>query len=166
MDVISSAINNLGFSASARANMTFCFCPPDLKISNGKWCWFSRGIGGKTALDYLIKVREIPFTKAVEMIVGQAAAHPPTYEPAPKKDALKVSLLPQPAAVPPMRLVIFPGAASTARRLIPVFLPDGCLRAAADTTMWFLWAMTGTGKRGICNYHIFIIPSWHFRMQI
>ena len=26
-----------------------------LKISNGKWMWWSRGIGGKSALDYLIK---------------------------------------------------------------------------------------------------------------
>jgi len=25
-----------------------------LKISNGKWCWWSRGIGGRSALDYLI----------------------------------------------------------------------------------------------------------------
>ena len=24
-----------------------------LKISNGKWCWWSRNIGGKNALDYL-----------------------------------------------------------------------------------------------------------------
>ena len=24
-----------------------------LVISNGKWCWFSQGIGGKSALDYL-----------------------------------------------------------------------------------------------------------------
>ncbi|MCX4325547.1 MAG: topoisomerase, partial [Lachnospiraceae bacterium] len=24
-----------------------------LKISHGKWCWNSRGIGGRTALDYL-----------------------------------------------------------------------------------------------------------------
>ena len=74
---------------------TYCTRTHDsLKISNGKWCWFSRGIGGKTALDYLIKVREIPFTEAVEMIVGQAAVQPPTYEPAPKKDAPKVLLLP------------------------------------------------------------------------
>ena len=27
-----------------------------LKISNGKWMWWSRGIGGRSALDYLIKV--------------------------------------------------------------------------------------------------------------
>ena len=32
-----------------------------LKISNGKWCWNSRGIGGRTALDYLIKVRGMDF---------------------------------------------------------------------------------------------------------
>lgn len=41
---------------------TYCTREHDsLKISNGKWCWFSRGIGGKTALDYLIKVKELPF---------------------------------------------------------------------------------------------------------
>ena len=58
---------------------TYCTRTHDsLKISNGKWCWFSRGIGGKTALDYLIKVREIPFTEAVEMIVGQAAISRPS----------------------------------------------------------------------------------------
>ena len=35
---------------------TYCTREHDsLKISNGKWNWFSRGIGGKTALDYLIK---------------------------------------------------------------------------------------------------------------
>ena len=41
-----------------------------LKISNGKWSWFSRGIGGVSALDYLIKVRGIALPQAVEMIVG------------------------------------------------------------------------------------------------
>lgn len=36
---------------------TYCTREHDsLKISNGKWCWFSRGIGGYSALDYLIKV--------------------------------------------------------------------------------------------------------------
>ena len=28
-----------------------------LKISHGKWYWWSRGTGGSTALDYLIKVK-------------------------------------------------------------------------------------------------------------
>jgi len=48
-----------------------------LKISNGKWCWFSRGFGGRSALDYLIKVKGIPFTEAVGMILGRAAEMPP-----------------------------------------------------------------------------------------
>lgn len=57
---------------------TYCTREHDsLKISNGKWYWFSRGIGGRSALDYLIKVKGIPFTEAVEMILGRAAEMPP-----------------------------------------------------------------------------------------
>ena len=41
-----------------------------LKISNGKWCWNSQGIGGRTALDYLIKVRGMDFVGAVEALCG------------------------------------------------------------------------------------------------
>jgi len=48
-----------------------------LKISNGKWCWWSRDIGGRSALDYLIKVRGMTFTEAVIQIDGQAANKPP-----------------------------------------------------------------------------------------
>ncbi len=39
-----------------------------LKISNGKWCWWSQGIGGRSALDYIIKVRGIEFVEAVRYI--------------------------------------------------------------------------------------------------
>ena len=53
---------------------TYCTREHDsLKISNGKWCWHSRSIGGKNALKYLIEVKNIPFTEAVEIITGQAA---------------------------------------------------------------------------------------------
>lgn len=48
-----------------------------LKISNGKWCWWSRDIGGRSALDYLIKVRDMTFTEAVIQIYGQAEIKPP-----------------------------------------------------------------------------------------
>lgn len=59
---------------------TWCTKEHDsLKISNGKWHWFSRHIGGKTALDYLIKVKGISFVKAVEIITGYAAVLPPIY---------------------------------------------------------------------------------------
>ena len=40
-----------------------------LKLSNGKWMWHSRGIGGKTALDFLIKVRGFSFIEAVQILI-------------------------------------------------------------------------------------------------
>lgn len=39
-----------------------------LKISNGKWFWWSRGFGGRSALDYLVKVREMSFVDAVNCL--------------------------------------------------------------------------------------------------
>ena len=39
-----------------------------LIINNGLWNWFSRGIGGKTALDYLIKVKGYSFKEAVNIL--------------------------------------------------------------------------------------------------
>lgn len=48
-----------------------------LKISNGMWYWFSRGIGGKSALEYLIKVKDYTFIQAVETILGFSNNRPP-----------------------------------------------------------------------------------------
>lgn len=59
---------------------TYCTREHDsLRISNGKWCWFSQGIGGRSALDYLIKVKDIPFTQAAEIILGREAEKPPVF---------------------------------------------------------------------------------------
>lgn len=75
---------------------TYCTRTHDsLKISNGKWCWFSRGIGGRSALDYLIKVNGYTFTQAVERIMGQAAIQPPVFAYQPKKERPKVLELPK-----------------------------------------------------------------------
>ena len=75
---------------------TYCTWEHDsLKISMACGAGFSRGIGGRTALDYLIKVKELPFTEAVERLVGRAAIQPPVFEPAPKEKKPKVLLLPQ-----------------------------------------------------------------------
>lgn len=42
-----------------------------LKINNGMWYWFSRGIGGKNALEYLIQVEGYSFTDAVSHLINQ-----------------------------------------------------------------------------------------------
>ena len=50
---------------------TYCTRTHDsLKISNGKWYWWSQGIGGRSALDYLTKVKGVEFRQAVEILVG------------------------------------------------------------------------------------------------
>ena len=50
-----------------------------LKISNGKWYWWSRGFGGASALDYLIKVKDFHFADAVQLLTGEGSirASPP-----------------------------------------------------------------------------------------
>nr|MBQ4458210.1 DUF3991 and TOPRIM domain-containing protein [Clostridia bacterium] len=50
-----------------------------LKISNGLWCWHSRDDGGATALDYLIKVKNIPFRKAVTIILAKELQDTPVF---------------------------------------------------------------------------------------
>ncbi len=75
---------------------TYCTRSHDsLKISNGKWFWWNRGIGGRSALDYLIKVRELSFTDAVEQIMGRAAITPPVVV-SQKEQKPKTLLLPEP----------------------------------------------------------------------
>lgn len=65
-----------------------------LKISNGKWYWWSRGFGGVSALDYLIKVREYDFVEAVEALAGRTAYSKPP--PSAHKEAA-----PKPLYLPP-----------------------------------------------------------------
>ena len=66
-----------------------------LKISNGKWMWWSRGIGGRNALDYLIKVRDMNFIEAVETITGHTAITAPVYEKPEPRNKDRPLLLPE-----------------------------------------------------------------------
>ena len=60
------------------SGQTYCTREHDsLKISNGKWYWFSRGIGGVSALDYLIKVQGYSLPQAVKLIGGRSSFLPP-----------------------------------------------------------------------------------------
>lgn len=48
-----------------------------LKISNGLWYWFTKGVGGKSAIDYLIKVRNFTFINAVQTVLGNIKTQAP-----------------------------------------------------------------------------------------
>ena len=51
---------------------TYCTRKHDsLKISNGKWMWWSRGFGGSSALDYLIKVKGMQFVDAMKILTEE-----------------------------------------------------------------------------------------------
>ena len=54
-----------------------------LKISNGKFHWFSRNVGGANVVDYLMKVHGLKFTDAVQAVAG----HLPTREASGQKRA-------------------------------------------------------------------------------
>ena len=66
-----------------------------LKISNGKWMWWSQRIGGYNALDYLVKVKGISFVEAVETLVGKAAVMPTLTVRPKQEEKPKVLLLPE-----------------------------------------------------------------------
>ena len=77
-----------------------------LKISNGKWCWNSQGIGGRTALDYLFKVRGMDFVGAVETLCGYRTP-PPQERPAPKPR--KPFQIPETSRLPTIMLAYLQG---------------------------------------------------------
>ena len=66
-----------------------------LKISNGKWCWWSRNIGGTTALDYLTCVEGLSFLDAVQRILGEPLHVPPKSEPTAPLPKTEFSLPPK-----------------------------------------------------------------------
>ena len=72
-------------------NGVYCTRTHDsLKISRGKWFWWSHGIGGHTALDYLIRVRGMRLPDAVEILAGTTCAvlPPPRAAPPPPEKRL------------------------------------------------------------------------------
>ena len=59
-----------------------------LKISNGEWYWWSRGVGGSSALDYLTTVRRLSLPDAVQRVLsagGVPLAEPPRRKARPTK---------------------------------------------------------------------------------
>ncbi len=56
-----------------------------LKISNGKWMWWSRGFGGYTAVGYLVRVRGMDYREALSAVAGGTPLTPEPAASAPEK---------------------------------------------------------------------------------
>jgi hypothetical protein len=57
-----------------------------LVISNGKWIWNRGKVGGRTALDYLVKIRGMGFVDAVETVLGSRASYVSSSLPVKKEE--------------------------------------------------------------------------------
>lgn len=68
-----------------------------LHISNGMWCWWTKGVGGKTALDYLIKVEKMDFLNAALLIYECISEKKPQVIKSYKKSFSRFLRLPQAA---------------------------------------------------------------------
>jgi len=66
-----------------------------MSISRGKWMWWSRGFGGASALDYLVKVKGHSFTRAVGMILNEESSDSPFLVEQKKDSKAKRLLLPE-----------------------------------------------------------------------
>jgi len=76
MDLLTYLQNYENYDLKKVSNGTYTTKTHDsLRISNGLWNWFSRGIGGRTAVDY-IKAREnLKFKEAVKYIAERTGTH-------------------------------------------------------------------------------------------
>lgn len=119
-----------------------------LKISNGKWHWFSRGIGGASALDYLIKVKEYTFPRAVEAITSGAAMKMPPFSYAPKEQKPKRLLMPELTTTPSIAKDYLKG-----RGIHPVII-DYCIQRSLifETADYHNAVFVGYDAEGIARY--------------
>lgn len=49
-------------------------------MSNGLWNWFSRGYGGKNAVDFIMKTENLKFIDAVHFLLNKMQIQAPIYE--------------------------------------------------------------------------------------
>lgn len=66
-----------------------------LKISNGFWNWCSVGIGGKNAVDFMEKVRNIPYPESAKIVAERMSMKTPIVIKTPEKTEEKHLILPE-----------------------------------------------------------------------
>jgi len=100
IDIVAFLERYNGFTFAHRSGVYRCKQHPSLAVKNDRlsFYWHSKGIGGFGALDYLVKVENMPFREAVEAVTGiDTTTAPPTQAEAPKPKTL---ILPEKAGIP------------------------------------------------------------------
>lgn len=66
-----------------------------IRISNGLWNWFSRGIGGRSAVDYIKEDRNLSFKEAIDYIAEKTKIQRPIIYQTVEENKEKELVLPQ-----------------------------------------------------------------------
>ena len=66
-----------------------------LRMSNGLWNWCSKGVGGRNAIDYLMKTEQLEFNDAANLLLKQLQNKVPTIEQQPTKPKEKHIIIPE-----------------------------------------------------------------------
>ena len=92
-----------GFNFTHRGDVFRCRQHPSLAVKDDRlsWYWHSKGIGGHGALDYLMKIENLPFRQAVETVAHIPAAAPISAE----RPTDKRLILPEKAGMLQARLI-------------------------------------------------------------
>ena len=66
-----------------------------LRMSNGLWNWCSKGVGGRNAIDYLMKTEQLEFNDAANLLLKQLQNKVPTIEQQPTKAKERHIIIPE-----------------------------------------------------------------------
>ena len=66
-----------------------------LRMSNGLWNWCSKGVGGRNAIDYLMKTEQLEFNDAANLLLKQLQNKVPTIEQQPVKTKERHIIIPE-----------------------------------------------------------------------
>lgn len=66
-----------------------------LRMSNGLWNWCSKGVGGRNAIDYLMKTEQLEFNDAANLLLKQLQNKVPSIEQQPTKPKEKHIIIPE-----------------------------------------------------------------------
>jgi len=93
-DVLAFFEQQNGFTFTYSNGIYRCKQHKSLAIKSDRlsWFWHSKGVGGFGALDYLIKIENIPFRQAVEIVTGTTLK---TVQPQQEIEKNKILVLPQ-----------------------------------------------------------------------
>lgn len=97
-DMVAFFEKRYGFTFAHRGGTYRCKQHSSLAVKDDRrsWYWHSKGMGGFGALDYLMKVENMPFHHAVEAVSGVATV----TEPPRRGDTPKTLLLPPKVGIP------------------------------------------------------------------